>query len=459
MRSITGRLAVSAILLEVAGMANAAGFALIEQGGSGMGNAYAGAAAVAEDATTIFFNPAGMTYLPDSQLVFAAHAIKPSADFSNQDSRSGVGTPMTGGNGGDAGDWALVPNLYFAKAVNDAVRLGIGVNAPFGLKTEYNDNWVGRYHAIKSELTTININPSLAFKVNDKVSLGAGVSYQKAEAELTNAVDYGSSCVLLQIKSGRTPSQAGAICNSIGLQPQQDDGRAKIKGNDWSWGYNMGAIFQPALGTRIGLTYRSEIKQELEGHASFSSVPAAFATNPRIGPSLAYGKVTAEVKLPASASLSAFHQVNEEWDVMADLTWTEWSSFQELRVVRDSGPLSGQTLSAQPENWSNTIRASLGASYRYSDALKLRAGIAYDESPVSSSEDRTPRIPDNDRTWLSMGANYKFNANSSLDVGYTHIFIKDASLNDGAVGTPSGNLVGDYDSDVNMLSVQYTHNF
>ena len=144
---------------------------------------------------------------------------------------------------------------------------------------------------------------------------------------------------------------------------------------------------------------------------------------------------------------------------MADLTWTEWSSFQELRVVRDSGPLSGQTLSVQPENWSNAIRASLGASYRYSDALKLRAGVAYDESPVSSSEDRTPRIPDNDRTWLAIGANYKFNTNSSLDVGYTHIFIKDASLNDGAVPSSTGQLVGDYDSDVNILSVQYTHNF
>jgi long-chain fatty acid transport protein len=446
MKRITGRLAVSATLLGISGLANAAGFALIEQGGSGLGNAYAGAAAVAEDASTIFFNPAGMTYLPDSQLVFAAHAIKPSADFNNQGARSGVGSPMTGGNGGDAGDWAIVPNLYFAKAINDDVRLGIGVNAPFGLKTEYNDDWVGRYHAIKSELTTININPSLAFKVNDKLSLGAGVSYQKAEAELTNAVDFGTICF-------GTVGPKG--CTGLGITPQSDDGKVKIKGSDWSWGYNLGAIFQPTLSTRVGVAYRSEIRQELEGHVYFSSVPSVFSANPRFS----YGKVTAEVKLPASASLSAFHQVNEQWDVMADLTWTEWSSFQELRVVRDSGPLSGQTLSVQPENWSNAIRASLGASYRYSDALKLRAGVAYDESPVSSSEDRTPRIPDNDRTWLAIGANYKFNTNSSLDVGYTHIFIKDASLNDGAVPSSTGQLVGDYDSDVNILSVQYTHNF
>lgn len=436
---------VAALLAGSANSASAAGFALIEQSASGLGNAFAGGSASAEDASTIFFNPAGMTYLPDNQLVVVAHAIKPSADFSNDGSRSGVGTPMTGGNGGDAGDWAFVPNLYFAKAVNDDLRLGIGVNAPFGLKTDYNDNWVGRYHAIKSELKTININPSIAFKVNDKISLGAGASYQRAEAELTSAVDFGTICF---------GAVGPAVCTALGITPQADDGRVKIKGSDWSWGYNLGALFQPTPATRIGLAYRSEIKQELDGHVNFSSVPAAFAADPRF----AYGKVQAEVKLPASASVSAFHQVNEQWDVMADLTWTEWSSFQELRVIRNSGVLSGQTLSAQPEKWHNAIRTSLGASYRHSEALKLRAGVAYDESPVSDDY-RTPRIPDNDRTWLSLGANYRFNANSSMDVGYTHIFVKDASLNQGAVGTPSGNLVGDYNSDVNILSAQYTHNF
>lgn len=445
MRKTTESLAVSVALLGVCGIANAAGFGLIEQSGSGMGNAYAGAAAVAEDASTIFFNPAGMTYLPDSQLVVAIHAIKPSADFSNQGSRSGVGTPMTGGDGGDAGDWAFVPNLYFAKAINDSFRVGLGINAPFGLKTEYSDTWVGRYHAIKSELTTININPSLAFKVNDMVSLGAGVSYQRAEAELTNAVDFGTICF---------GTFGPGACSGLGITPQADDGHVKIKGNDWSWGYNLGAMFQPTSSTRLGLAYRSEIKQELEGHVNFSSVPTAFAASPRF----AYGKVKAEVKLPASASLSAFQQVNEQWEVMADVTWTEWSSFQELRVIRDSGPLSGQTLSVQPENWHNAIRSSLGASYKYNDALKLRAGVAYDESPVSNSY-RTPRIPDSDRTWLALGANYKFSTNSSMDVGYTHIFFKDSTINQGAVPSSTGNLVGDYNSDVNIFSMQYTHNF
>lgn len=432
-------------LLATSQQAAAAGFALSEQGASGMGNAYAGAAAVAEDASTIFFNPAGMTYLPDNQLVIAGHAIKPSVDFSNHGSRSTVGSPMTGGDGGDAGDWVFVPNLYYAKAVTERLRLGIGVFAPFGLKTEYSDGWVGRYHALKSDNNTLNFNPAMAFKVSDQVSLGAGLDYQRVEAELTNALDFGSICY-------GTPGLGAANCNALHITPQQSDGYTKVKGSDWSWGYNVGLIVQPTSSTRVGLSYRSEIKHQLHGHASFSGVPGPFATNPRF----ADGKITADLNLPAMASLSAFHQLNDRWDVLADVTWTEWSAFRELRVIRDSGPLSGQTLSVQPENWHDSTRLSLGANYRYSDALKLRAGVAYDESPVPN-RDRTPRIPDNDRTWLALGANYRFNTHSSLDFGYTHIFIKESSVNQSS--SSGGQLVGDYQNNVNILSLQYTHNF
>ena len=201
---------------------HAAGFALIEQSGSGMGNAFAGAAAVAEDASTIFFNPAGMTYLPDNQLVIAAHAVMPAVVFSNNGShRSALtgGLATRGGDGGDAGDLALLPNLYFTKSVSDRIRLGIGVNAPFGLKTEYDDGWVGRYQALKSELKTININPSIAFKANDMVSVGFGVSAMRTEATLTNAVDFGSLC-------------AGFGGCGIGASPQRNDGFVRNHGAD-----------------------------------------------------------------------------------------------------------------------------------------------------------------------------------------------------------------------------------
>ncbi len=447
MKKISSALLAAALV--TASTSHAAGFALIEQSASGMGNAFAGGAAGAEDASTIFFNPAGMTYLPDNQLVIAVHVIKPSVNFSNNGSHSGVGTTMTGGNGGDAGDLALAPNFYFTKAVSDSVRLGIGVNAPFGLKTEYDSDWAGRYQALKSELKTININPSVAFKVNNMISLGAGVSYQRAEATLTNAVDFGTICAGTALK---------AACAGTGVTPQKADGLASIKGDDWSWGYNLGAILQPGDTTRIGLAYRSEVRQNLSGSASFGGTPALFGLSPTLTNLFANGNVTAKLTLPASFSASIFQKINAQWDVMGDLTWTEWSSFNELRVIRSSGPLAGQTLTVQPENWSNSVRASIGASYRYNDKLKARIGVAFDESPVSSTA-RTPRIPDTNRTWLSLGANYRCTPESHVDIGYSHIFVKDATLSQGAVGTPAGNLVGNYNNDINILSLQYTHTF
>lgn len=451
----SGYLVALATLMVSSGPANAAGFALIEQSGSSIGNAFAGTAATAEDASTIFFNPAGMTYLPDNQLVVAGYAIRPSIDFSNRDSSTLVGhpllvRPMTGGDGGDAGGWALLPNFYYARDIKPGIKAGIGVNSPFGLTTEYDSNWVGRYDAIKSDLKTVNINPSLAFRVNDKLSIGGGISAQYIDVELTSAVDFGSTCTLL---SGAIPSLTGCAA------PQARDGRLKLIGDDWSWGYNLGLLFEPVQGTRVGLAYRSKIDHHLKGDARFSNVPAQFAPVPPLAAATANGSIKADVTLPETASLSLFHQASEQWSVMGDITWTRWSQFKELRVERSNGTLIGVT----QENWENTLRYSLGASYKYSDAWKLRAGVAYDESPVPDAF-RTPRIPDGNRWWLALGANYKISQSNMLDVGYVHIFVQDVSVNlnnpvTSAAPSITRNLVGNYDSNINIFSLQYTHTF
>ncbi|MEW6118797.1 MAG: outer membrane protein transport protein [Pseudomonadota bacterium] len=393
------RLAVSLALASLAGTAHSAGFALIEQNASGLGNAYAGQAAVAADASTIFFNPAGMTLLPDRQVVVAGHLIVPSAEFSGSSS-------IGGGDGGDAGGLAFVPNGYFAFRLTPDVHLGVGLNAPFGLATEYDNTWAGRTQAIKSELKTINLNPSIAWKVNESLSLGAGVSIQYAEATLTNLT--------------------GA-------------GLLTVEGEDYGWGFNLGALWQIGEATRIGLAYRSDVEYTLEGDASFSVVTAL------------NGPVTADATLPDSASLSLFHRLNARWDILADVTWTEWSDFDELRIVRTSGALLGVT----PENWDDSYRFSLGANYRYSERLMLRAGVAFDETPVSDPY-RTARIPDEDRTWLAFGAQYRLSDKSALDFGYAHLFVKDARIDK----TESGvTLTGEYDASVDILSAQLTHSF
>ena len=400
--------------------AQAAGFALIEQSGSGMGNAFAGGSAIAEDASTVYFNPAGMTYIDGTQLVGALHLIKPSAEFNNNGSIAGAGKPL-GGTGGDAGDLAFIPNAYFKMDFNDSIKLGIGVNAPFGLKTEYDSGWIGRFQALKSEVKTVNINPALAFKVNDQLSLGFGVSVMWAQATLTRAVNFGAA----------------------------GEGSVKIKADDWGFGYNLGAIYQVTPDTRIGMAYRSKVDQHLEGDATFNrpiGIPNAGAA--------ADGAINASVSLPENFSFSAFSKLDDTWDVMGDITWTHWSRFKQLTILRSSGAL----LSNTNENWDNSMRYSVGANYHYSASIKLRAGLAYDVEAVNDNF-RTARIPGNDRKWLSLGTNWKASPSSSVDVGYAHLFISDASINDGRSGAANGTLKGSYDGDVNILSMQYTHNF
>lgn len=434
------------LLLAVPFNIHAAGFALTEKSGSSIGNAFAGAGTAAEDASTILSNPAGLSRIRGTQLVVAGYAINSSIDFHDHDSRTmigaGIGDPLlSGGSGGDAGGLAFVPNLYLAADVNDDVKIGLGVYSPFGLKTEYDKRWVGRYEAIKSDLKNININPALSLRVSDSLSVGFGLNAQYIGAELSNAVDFGSICTMAGVGSCAVP--------------QARDGYLALKGKDWSWGYNLGMLLEPVPGTRLGLAYRSKVSHHLKGDAEFSNVPIELAGMH----GLANGPIKADITLPETALISVLHQLNDRWSIMGDVLWTRWSQFEELRVERNDGTLLGQTA----EHWHNTRRYALGATYLYSDVWKLRFGVAYDESPVPEMY-RTPRIPDQNRWVLGVGANFKASASDSLDIGYLHVFLKDASLNLNHPVVPAQpaitqSLAGGYDSGVDVLSLQYTHAF
>ncbi|HLQ25291.1 MAG TPA: outer membrane protein transport protein [Acidiferrobacterales bacterium] len=410
LKSLSIVMGLTVALTGFSGGAGAAGFQLLEQNASGLGNAFAGTAAVAEDASTIFFNPAGMTRLPASQAVVAVSAIRLSAKFHD----AGSSTPFPGGvgtnEGGDAGDWAFLPILYYAMDLNPNWKFGLGINSPFGLKTEYSSGWIGRFQGIKSELDTININPSLAYKISDTASVGFGISAERVKAELT--------------------SNAGPL------------GVATINADDWNYGANIGALFQISPSTRVGAAYRSEIKHSLSGDVAFSSAPAG------------NGPITADVTFPASLTLSLLTGIDPKWDVLADLSWTEWSKFQTLDIHFTSGaPLSSTT-----ENWKDSYRLAVGTNYKYSESWKLRAGIAYDQSPVSD-EFRTVRIPDNNRTWLAFGAKYTVSKGGYIDFGYAHLFVKDAPINQTqTTGVPS-TVLGNYKNSVDVLGAQYTYTF
>lgn len=428
----------------------ASGFALIEQGVSGLGNAYAGGAAIAEDATTVFFNPAGMTRLADTTTIGALHYINTSAEFTDAGSTDGLAAALTGGDGGDAGGGGIVPNFYYVKNLGNGHAFGLGIGAPFGLSTEYDPDWQGRYHAIESSVMTLNINPAVASKIGDKLSVGAGFNIQYIKGKLTNAIDFSAVCL-------GSPFAAGCGANGLGVL-QGADGLIEIEGDTLSYGYNLGLLFELAENSRIGVAYRSAIQHTLEGDADFTNAPA-YLVNSFDAAFAAAGldffvdsDVEVGVELPATLSISGYHKASDKIAVMADVTWTNWSVLDGVTVVFDSG----QFPSTEEFNWVNTLRYAVGASYDVSDQLVLRGGLAFDETPVRSPEDRGARLPGNDRTWISFGAGFKA-GKTLIDVGYAHLIVDDADINN--TNATGHTLVGEYEAGVDILSVQATWKF
>ena len=447
-RKTAASLAVAGALAVVYSQAHASGFALMEQNASGLGNAFAGAAAVAEDASTIFYNAAGLSFLPKgSNFAIGAEYIDLSTKFHDSGSVAATGRPL-GTEGGDAGKGAAIPSVYFAHDVAPNIKVGIGVNAPFGLKTEYSSDWIGRFHGLKSEVKTININPSVAFKVNDAVSIGGGLNWQRIDAELTKAVNYS-----FLASAGGLPGV-----------PVLTEGSNKIEGDDTAWGYNLGVLFKLGPQTDVGISYRSKMSYKLSGDVHFFGRPAAVQAAlavPAVFNQAGDSNVTADLTLPDTLSFAVKHDINQSWQVLADVTRTGWSSLDSLRVIRTNGALLEET----PFSWRNTWRAGLGVNYRVNQPWTLRFGVAYDQTPTKD-EFRTPRIPDQNRTWLAIGAQYKVSQAGAIDFGYAHLFVRDATVN--LSGPPAltaplvagrGALRGSFDNSVDILAIQYRHNF
>jgi len=418
---------LGALFCGLTGDALAAGFALNEQSGSAMGVAFAGSAASGEDASTVFYNPAAMVLISGTQLSLGVHGVMPDLTFTNQGSFTAGGL-LIGNDGSGAAKGVVVPNFYLVTDISPNIKYGFGVSSPFGLQTEYNGTWVGRYQALKSQLQSYDLNPSLAYKVNDRVSFGAGFNAQYINASLSKAIDFG-------LLSGGVPQSA--------------DGAVEAAGNSWAYGYNLGALFQFPTSTRVGIAYRSKVHQTLVGSATFSNVPASLLGDPRF----ANSKMTAAVTLPDSISLSLVQKIGDKWELLSDVNFTRWSYFNQVAVVF----ANGQT-SVTQENWRNTFRGTLGMTYRFSDRLKLRAGGGFDQSPVRTGY-RTAAIPDSHRKILATGLNYKYSKADSVDFAYQHLFFNDGGIANNQLSSGGGFLIGTYKIDANILSLQYNHDF
>ncbi|MFO1304283.1 MAG: outer membrane protein transport protein [Burkholderiales bacterium] len=455
--------AIGALVLSLgATQAFATGFQLNEQSASSLGNAFAGGAAFADDVTAMWWNPAALSQFPTAQGAAVINVITPSVKFRNGSSLPAANQPL-GGDGGDAGGYNFVPNMYVSVPINKDWTFGLGINVPFGLTTEYDDGWIGRFQALKSQIQTININPAIAWKITPQFSVGVGINYQQIDATLTNNVNY--SAALLQAAAGAGIAPGSPTYNAIAQSTPGLMSKATIDGSDWAWGWNIGFAWDATPQLRLAASYRSEIKYDVHGNINFEN-PNLPVTPPALAPTInalaagvnsqaLYGRgVTSNITLPQIANFSTLYRVNNQWEVMLDVQYTGWSSIPELRFNASSPP----ALPAVPLEWDDTWKIAAGASYKVSDQWKMRFGVAFDQTPVTN--DPTVRLPDSDRWWLSLGTEYKWTKNWKIDGAFTYIFADSPSFNQNQGSTAANGLVnGTYDASVWILALQATYSF
>ncbi len=446
-------------------IATAGGFLLTEHGASGMGNSYAGAAAVSNDTSTVWFNPAGMSQLEGRETAVAFHILNTTTDWTDAGTTLGSAVGRGVASGSDTaspGTTTVLPNFYYVAPINDQWSYGLSIGVPFGSSTEYDADWKARYTTVKSGISVIDINPALSYKVSDKVSLGFGISVQQLSAELGSAVDSGAAC--LGLAGNPATSFTRGDCLNAGLTPgvQENDGYGEITGDSTTFGFNLGALFTPTNDLKIGVAYRHSTSHELDGSVDFTVDPGLQtildSNTVAAGQPLTQGFLNdvgakAEVDLPSTFMVSGAWQMNPKIQWLGDITWTGWSSFEELRVVYDN-PFQQDTLSVQ--DWEDVFRYSAGLNYTFSDKLELRAGVAFDEEAIPSAQRRTARIPGNDRTWVSVGAGYEVNKNLSFDVGLARLTLDETPIDN---SDPESQGVGQevrgfYKGSVNFLSAQ-----
>lgn len=385
-------------------------------------------AAGLDNASAVFYNPAAIIRLEDSQVFVRQDLTIYNPKFKDTGSELFPGVSLSGGNASGRSE-TLVPSFSTTYELSDDIAVGLGLDTAFGLSTLYPDDWPGRYQTIDSRLSTININPAIAAKVTDDLSVGFGINLQYATAVLSNAIDFGSLVAL----GGAPPI------------PQQLDGTVELDGEDWSWGWNAGILYEPSDTTRIGLAYRSAISHDLEGNANFEVPDAAAGLTAATG-AFADTDISTALDLPDILSLGVYQQLSSQVALTAQVDVQMWSRFSELSVDFDN-PAQPDTV--EPQNWHDTVRLAVGSIYEPSEDWTFRTGFSYDPSPVDS-EFLSPRIPSSDSFGLDLGATYRPNDNLGLTARWYHLFYTDRDINRTVPG--AGTLTGEYESSTDVFS-------
>lgn len=395
----------------------AAGYHLREQSAAAQGNAYAGATAGAENLSYAYFNAAGITRQKGTNFNFGGTYIAPRARAKN------VYNHTAGERGEDVDNIvhaAVAPNMAVSHQLNEKAYIALALNVPYGMITKYDEAWQGKEHGVTSKLTVVTATPMAAYKVTDKLSLGAGLQIQYFKARLTSGKD--------------TP--LGRINSSV-------------EGKAVDLGWQLGSMYEFNENTRVALAYRSKIIHKLKGE---QKVRLASTGLPH--PMLPQDHdIYAHLTTPAMLSMGVYHQINEKWSVMAEYQRVFWSAFRDLHIRDYDGGVN-----TVHEKWRDTDFYALGASYQIDNQWKWRLGLAYDQSAVRLQH-RTPRIPDSDRFWYSTGLNYQYNDRLSFDVAYTYIYAHKAHLDTVRTGNGDPYITADYENSIQLFGLSLNYKF
>ncbi|EKO5177398.1 TPA: outer membrane protein transport protein [Vibrio cholerae] len=422
--------AVAFGLASVSTFTQAAGFQLAEYSATGLGRAYAGEAAMADNASTQWRNPAMLTYLEGTQVSAGAIYVNPNVDVEGTVNHAQLGKTHASSN--DFADDAVIPNFYLSHQLNEQMALGFALGTNYGMETDLGTDFAASHFGNQASVISKEANLNIAYQILPQLSIGGGVRYVMGEGH------FGATAPAKNLI--RHP-----VTNNVMTLPKGTTLKY-MEGEDNSWGWQVGSAWQINQDHRVGFAYKSEVVMDFEGHAEGVSYGS-------------YKPGMMSVTLPATAELASFHQLNDQWAIHASINWTDWSSFKELTAVF---PEKSDLIKS--ENWEDNYRFALGTTYQYDAKLALRAGVAYDTSAVDD-KNRTATIPETDRTWVSVGGSYVATPQLTLDAGFTYIFAKDATINeprdasDQTAAAIGGAFTGNVSGNVWLIGVQANYRF
>ncbi|MGM0856720.1 MAG: OmpP1/FadL family transporter [Pseudomonadota bacterium] len=440
-------LAAAVATAAFASQAQAGGFQLNEQSTSGQGYSHAGRSSNVNDATIVFGNPAGMSFLDQAQLSVGATYLNVDTEISNvQSEKTGdlgllTGTPtgqtslgpVSGTNDGDMVPGSTIPYGFYAQPINDRWSFGFGVYAPFGSETEYEDSFEGRYHGNHTRVEVASAQPTLSYKFSDELSVGAGLTYNQIDGELAS----------------RVPQE---LLTLAGQPNPGSDGEVRVKGDDEAWGYNLGVIYRPAPETTLGLTYRSKVDYSLDGTSRTSEGYESVRANQ---------DASLDITTPETVNFSITQEMTDRLTLMFGASWTRWSRFDQILV---EGSTDSEIINEQ-QNYSNAWAFATGAEYQLNPEWVLRAGLAIDNTPTND-DTRSVRIPSDDRRIFSLGAGWTPIDDMTIDVAYSYLTERGTEIEQsrdyagpGGITAGTASYSADYKNEAHGFGAQLTYRF